>query len=94
MILVLLTYLSDEDFLVANAIKNAVCGFTNLVALIIYSFTSKIYWWDAIPMAVGMFIGGYLGPIVLRYIPAKLMRWVIALLALIQAVIFFKQAYL
>ena len=93
-ILVLLTYLSDEDFLVANAIKNAVCGFTNLVALIIYSFTSKIYWWDAIPMAVGMFIGGYLGPIVLRYIPAKLMRWVIALLALIQAVIFFKQAYL
>lgn len=45
-------------------------------------------------MAVGMFIGGYLGPIVLRYIPAKLMRWVIALLALIQAVIFFKQAYL
>ena len=93
-ILVLLTYLTDEDFLVSNAIKNAVCGFTNLVALIIYSFTSKIYWWDAIPMAVGMFIGGYLGPIVLRYVPAKLMRWVIALLALTQAIIFFKQAYL
>ncbi|WP_251574304.1 sulfite exporter TauE/SafE family protein [Limosilactobacillus agrestimuris] len=89
-ILVLLTYLTDEGFLVANAIKNAVCGFTNLVALIIYSFTSKIYWWDAFPMAIGMFIGGYLGPIILRYIPAKLMRWVIAFLALIQAIIFFR----
>lgn len=93
-ILVLLTYLTDENFLVSNAIKNAVCGFTNLVALVIYSVTSKIYWWDAIPMAIGMFIGGYLGPIVLRYLPAKLMRWTIALLALIQAIIFFKQAYL
>lgn len=92
-ILVLLTYLTEENFLVSNAIKNAVCGLTNLVALIIYSFTSKIYWWDAIPMAIGMFIGGYLGPIVLRYIPAKIMRWVIAILALIQALIFFKQAY-
>lgn len=92
-ILVLLTYLTDENFLVVNAIKNAVCGFTNLVALIIYSFTSRIYWWDAIPMAVGMFVGGYLGPIVLRHISAKLMHWVIALLALTQALIYFKQAY-
>lgn len=44
-------------------------------------------------MAVGMFIGGYLGPIVLRYIPARVMRWTIALLALIQSLIYFKQAY-
>lgn len=92
-ILVLLTYLTDEDFLVSNAIKNAICGLTNLVALIIYSFASRIYWFDAIPMAVGMFIGGYLGPIVLRHIPVKLMRWLIALLALIQALIYMKQAY-
>lgn len=92
-VLVLLTYLTEENFLVVNAIKNAVCGFTNLTALIIYAFTSRIYWFDAIPMAVGMFIGGYLGPMVVRKIPANVMRWIIAILAVSQALIYFKQAY-
>lgn len=92
-ILVLLTYLTEENFLVVNAIKNAVCGLTSLVALLIYSFTSKIYWGDAIPMAIGMFVGGYLGPIVLRRVPVKVIRWVIALLAITQATIYFIQAY-
>lgn len=92
-ILVLLTYLTNEEFLVVNAIKNAVCGLTNLVALLIYAFTSKIYWFDAIPMAVGMFIGGYLGPIVIRHVPVKVIRWVIAILAVTQSLIYFKQAY-
>jgi uncharacterized membrane protein YfcA len=92
-VLVLLTYLMEQNFLVTNAVKNAVCGFTNLVALIIYGFASRIYWLDALPMAVGMFVGGYLGPIVVRYIPAKIMRWIIAILAVTQALIYFKQAY-
>lgn len=92
-ILVLLTYLTEEDFLVVNAIKNAICGCTNLVALLIYSFTSKIYWLDAIPMAVGMFIGGYLGPVVVRHVPAKIMRIIIAVLAVTQSLIYFYQAY-
>lgn len=92
-ILVLLTYLINNEFVVVNAVKNAICGMTNLVALVIYTFTSKIYWLDAIPMAIGMFIGGYLGPIVVRHVPAKVIRWVIAILATIQALIYFKQAY-
>lgn len=92
-VLVLLTYLINENFLVVNAIKNAVCAFTNLIALIIYAFTSKIYWNFAIPMAIGMFAGGYLGVILARHIPARLMRIVIAVLAVIQAGIYFYQAY-
>lgn len=92
-VLVLLTYLINENFLVVNAIKNAVCAFTNLIALIIYAFTSKIYWNFAIPMAIGMFAGGYLGVILVRHIPARLMRIVIAVLAVIQAGIYFYQAY-
>lgn len=92
-VLVLLTYLTEENFVVVNALKNAVGAFTNLAALVIYAFTSHILWWDAIPMAVGMFIGGYLGPIVVRHVSAKLMRWIIAILAVTQALIYFKQAY-
>lgn len=92
-ILVLLTYLINENFIVVNAVKNAVCGFTNLVALLIYAFTSKIYWNFAIPMAIGMFAGGFLGAIVVRHVPARLMRLIIAILAIIQASIYFYQAY-
>lgn len=93
-VLVILTYMTDDSFLVVNAIKNVVCGFANLVALIIFIFTSKIYWGRAIPLAIGMFIGGFIGPAVMRKVPANLIRDLIALLALGQAAYFFVKAYL
>lgn len=93
-VLVILTYLVSGTFLEINAIRNVICGLADFVALIIYAFFSKIYWIDAIPMAIGMFIGGYVGPILLRYIPAKVMRRIIAVLAFIQAGYYFWQAYI
>ena len=50
-VLVLLTYITNERFIVINAIKNVICGFANLVALIIFIFTSHIYWLQAIPIS-------------------------------------------
>ncbi|MCT3603277.1 sulfite exporter TauE/SafE family protein [Lactobacillus acidophilus] len=93
-VLVLLTYITNEKFIVINAIKNVVCGFANLVALIIFMFTSRIYWLQAIPLAIGMFIGGYIGPAILRRVPEKPVRIFIAALAFIQAGYFFYTAYL
>ena len=92
--LVILTYLTNEDFVIVNAIKNVVGGFSNLTALVIYIFASRIYWDAAIPMAVGMFIGGYIGPKIVRHVPQKAMQQFIALLALIQAAYLFWQSYL
>ena len=91
--LVILTYLTNKDFVVVNAIKNVVGGVANLTALVIYMFASKIYWDAAIPMAVGMFIGGYLGPKIVRHVPQKGMEQFIAFLAVVQAAYFFWQAY-
>ncbi len=93
-VLVLLTYITNEKFIVVNAIKNVVCGLANLVALIVFAFTSKIYWIQATPLAIGMFIGGYLGMDILRVVPAKYMRIFIATLAFIQAGYFFYKAYM
>ena len=93
-VLVLLTYITNEKFIVVNAIKNVVCGLANLVALIVFAFTSKIYWIQATPLATGMFIGGYLGMDILRVVPAKYMRIFIATLAFIQAGYFFYKAYM
>lgn len=93
-VLVLLTYITNDKFIVINAIKNVICGFANLVALIIFMFTSHIYWLQAIPLAIGMFIGGYIGPAILRRVPEKPVRIFIASLAFIQAGYFFYTAYL
>lgn len=93
-VLVLLTYITNEKFIVVNAIKNVVCGLANLVALIVFAFTSHIYWLQAIPLAVGMFIGGYLGMDILKIVPAKYVRIFIATLAFIQAAYFFYKAYM
>lgn len=80
--------------IVINAIKNVISGFANLVALIIFMFTSHIYWLQAIPLAIGMFIGGYIGPAILRRVPEKLVRIFIATLAFVQSAYFFYTAYL
>lgn len=93
-VLVILTYVIGGEFVVINAVRNVICGLADLVALIIYSFFSRVYWIDAIPMAIGMFLGGLVGPVLLRHIPADVMRRVIAILAFVQAGFFFWQAYL
>lgn len=80
--------------IVINAIKNVISGFANLVALIIFMFTSHIYWLQAIPLAIGMFIGGYIGPAILRRVPEKPVRIFIATLAFVQSAYFFYTAYL
>ena len=93
-VIVLLTYVTDEKFIVVNAIKNVICGLANLVALIVFAFTSHIYWIQAIPLAIGMFIGGYFGMDILRVVPAKYVRIFIAVLAFLQAGYFFYKAYM
>lgn len=93
-VMVILTYMINEDFLVVNAERNVICGLAELVALAIYAFRSRIYWSESVPVALGMFLGGYVGPLLLRHISATVMRRVIAVLAFLQAGCFFWQAYL
>lgn len=92
-LLAALQYLSNEDFLVNNAIKNVICGIANVVAFIIFVFRSQVYWLQGIFLALGMLIGGFLGPKILRHISIVKLRWGIAVLAFLQAIYFFVQSY-
>lgn len=92
-VLAVLQYLTNEDFLVNNAIKNVICGVANVSAFIMFIFRSKIYWQQGIFLAAGMLIGGFLGPKILRHVSVKMVRWIVAILAFIQAIYFFIQAY-
>lgn len=94
LMLVILNFITDDDFLTVNAMKNLIGALANLVALIIYIFTAKIYWNAAVPLAIGVLVGSYLGPKIIRHIPIKIIRITIAILALIQAGYFAYTAYL
>lgn len=93
MMLAILSFITNDDFVTINAMKNISSSFGNLVALIIYIFTEQIYWLDVVPLAVGCLIGSYIGQRLLGHIPAKLVRIVICLLALGQACYYAYTAY-
>lgn len=93
MMLAIISFTSNDDFVTVNAMKNIVGSLSNLVALIIYIFTERIYWLDALPLAIGCLLGSYLGQRLIGRIPAKLVRIVICLLALGQACYYAYTAY-
>lgn len=94
LMLVILNIITDDEFLTVNAMKNVIGALSNLVALIIYMFTERIYWGQAVPLAIGALIGSYFGPKIMRHIPVKIIRMMIAILALIQAAYFAYTAYI
>lgn len=92
-VLAALQHLTNETFLVDNAIKNVICGCGNFVAFIVFIFRAQICWHQGIILALGMLIGGYLGPRFLRHVPVNKVKIIVALLAFTQAVYFFISAY-
>lgn len=93
LMLAILSFITNDDFLTINAMKNIAGAMGNLVALIIYIFTERIYWLDVVPLAIGCLIGSYLGQRLLGHIPARLVRIVICILALGQAAYYAYTAY-
>ncbi|WP_035451377.1 sulfite exporter TauE/SafE family protein [Agrilactobacillus composti] len=84
---------SDEHFPVYNAIKNITLCASNMVGTVIYSFESHIYWHIAIPLGIGLAIGGYIGPAIVRRVPARPLKIVISLCAFGLAVDLFIKAF-
>ena len=82
MTLALLMVTVDDHLPRANALKNMVIGagtVASSAALIVFG---SVDWSAVVPLGVGLFAGGTLGPIVARRFPARLLRWLVALLGL------------
>ena len=92
-ILAILTLSLPQRFAVLNAFKNVMAFMANAVATIIYAWTGKIDWLVVLPLGIGFLIGGYCGPIVVRHVPVKLLRILIAFAAFGLAIDLFVQAY-
>lgn len=80
--LALLSAFIPEGLPRVNALKNAVSIAANGTAAIAFALFGPVDWPVAAPLALGFFIGGRLGPAVVRRVPAAGLRVVIAILGL------------
>lgn len=67
---------------VASSLKNVLMFFANTTAMILFVFSGQVAWLMAIPLAIGFYIGGRIGPVVLRKANPVFMRWFVAGLGL------------
>jgi uncharacterized membrane protein YfcA len=65
-----------------NALKNVVLGVANFVAAVVFALFGSVDWAAAGPLAVGLFAGASLGPVVVRRAPVRALRLAIALAGL------------
>lgn len=80
--LVLMLVLVDHRFVYANALKNVLIGVACIVAAITFALSGRVPWPDVVPLAVGLFLGSLVGPLVARRLPSWILRWAVALMGI------------
>lgn len=93
LLLVLLTRTSNNEYAVSNAIRNVAMGAANIVATVYYALYAHVDWSLVVPLGIGFFIGGYIGPKIVRVVPATFLKILTGILALILAYTQFVAAY-
>jgi uncharacterized membrane protein YfcA len=86
MVLALMLVATGESLARSNAFKNVVLGVANAAAAIGFAVLGPVHWGAAAPLALGLFAGGRLGPIVVRRSNATVLRTLIGLAGLALAV--------
>jgi uncharacterized membrane protein YfcA len=94
LMLALLTRLCAQSLARTNALKNVVSGLANAVAGIGFAIFGPVRWTAALPLAVGFLIGGWIGPSLVRHLPARGLRLFIGLCGLAVAIRLAISAYL
>jgi uncharacterized membrane protein YfcA len=79
MVLALLLVAVDAHLPTANALKNMLLGFADVVAAIAFAIFGPVHWWEALSLGVGLLAGSAIGPAVTRRLPATLLRVLVAM---------------
>ena len=69
-----------------NALKNVLAGLANAVAGIGFAIFGPVRWSAALPLAAGFLIGGWIGPALVRRLPADRLRIFIGVCGLAVAI--------
>jgi uncharacterized membrane protein YfcA len=86
MLLGVLLLATAESLPRANAFKNVVLGLTNAVAAGTFAVFGPVRWTAVLPLGLGLLLGGRLGPVAVRRLPADGLRIAIALAGVALAV--------
>ena len=74
MMLALLLMATRESMVRLIAAKNALLGLSNGVAAVAFVLLGPVLWAAVLPLGLGFFLGGRLGPAIARRAPARLLR--------------------
>jgi uncharacterized membrane protein YfcA len=81
------------SLLQGNALKNVLLGLANAIAAVGFAVFGPVEWWAVLPLAAGLILGAWFGPIVARRLPTALLRIAIAIAGMGLAVSLALQAY-
>lgn len=84
--LAVLTAMLDLPLARINAVKNVVSGLANAAASVGFAVFGPVQWAAVAPLAAGFLIGGWIGPALVRRLPAPALRIAIGCCGLILAV--------
>jgi uncharacterized membrane protein YfcA len=93
MLLALFLVGTNEPLARSNALKNVVLGMANAIAAVAFALLGPVDWLAVAPLAVGLFAGGRLGPVVVRHSNPTVLRAVIGVAGLALAVKLGADAY-
>jgi uncharacterized membrane protein YfcA len=93
MVLALMLAGTGDTLARSNALKNIVLGIANGAAAVGFCVLGPVHWVAVAPLALGLFAGGRLGPIVVRHSNAAVLRALIGLAGLALAVKLGADAY-
>jgi uncharacterized membrane protein YfcA len=91
--LVVLVTIIDRPFIQVNAAKAVLAGVANGVAAVAFIVFGPVRWTFVVPLAVGLFIGGLVGPWIARRVPARVLRLVIGVCGIGLAGVLAARAY-
>ena len=94
LMLALFLAVSSQTLARCNALKNIVVGLANAVAAVVFVVFGTVSWASAVPLAIGLYVGGRVGPAVVRHSPAPLLRVLIAISGVAMAIYLGYKTYL
>lgn len=75
------------------AIRTAMLAVANLAAAMVFIGFAMVWWWACVPMLLGAILGGWLGALLGKRLPPRVVRWWTLAITGATTAVFFVRAY-
>jgi uncharacterized membrane protein YfcA len=86
LLIALLLFSTEPVLHRANALKNVILVAADILPAVLFALFASVTWFAVWPLGVGALVGGLVGPVIARRVPAPALRILIAACGLILAV--------